>query len=1091
MCRRPLFAIPLVSILSLVSTACSGEGSSPVWHTSLDSLASITSTGGEIQNGPASFVPGAVNSAFAGNGSVYASWDNTDVANIFDSVWDNDAGSTVDLYFRGDHWDDHFGDSGFWTVVDRYSGNDGYFITSVRDGSLRFPYKDSFTGYSEAPHLTDITLANDVTYRLTVRQYDTNFEVYLDGGAYSNSSPIYTDYTWNETIAFPEYNTGPPGGREMNVGNRSSFFGGILQTGEWVDNVRVYNGYYTPADIDAGSQGPLGDLNEDGMVYFQDVNIMMANWLDNDCNTAEGNLDENDPVDFVDFAIMGSMWLTGARVTIIQQPTNLVVYEGETAIFSVSTTGPEPITYQWQKDGFDLSDRGRNSGATTDALQIADVEAVDAGNYRCVVMNDYTTVISDEATLTVTAGVPTGRQTLYEVTTGRRYILYVPADYSPYKSYPLVISSHGTSQNGDTEMDSTGPNSGYDRGTPTWPTLAEDYDVIVACPDMTGAHGNPDNQLDPGQLDELASDDNVIMHIIAEIQATYNINTYRTLITGFSGGGHVAHYTGLRHPDVFSSLCARHGNFNVEEAPSPLPDGALNMNVYIFTGTNDSVYGTDEAISWYLAQGFEYVDTNDFDTYPSSEHTTDRHHALSWFLNLSLSLIGTSPSGHYITYNGEALMLIGDSGTQCAAQNSNLDHREWIDDCNDRGVRAVHVWAFVAVRQKQDGSQIEDRWGYVIPDVVPWARKTSGPLALDQRYQWDLKSFDEGPGGDMTHYWPRMRDMCSYAKSKDMLVGITMFTGWSKHDYSWVFHPLNIDNGGHLTDKNDAVTIASPGTEVWPEPWSDGWSNAKKTQWVWEQLSIKAINELGSMGNVFFIFFDEHSYSEGNMGDHFRDIFRSRGQIWVDWNARRSSVDWVMSDTFGGDDKNSNAVSGFNGSPVRPYLFLEGEPYMGDGVRAAIWTFSMGGGNYFFHADAGQETVHTGIMGYDPYVSDGDKGMAKRDWLGHVGRFFNEYVDDLNSMLPSNGLSSSGTYCLSDSGRQYVVYSKIGSPATFSLNVSATVGKILDCRFYDPNDGQFEPTFQRTGGSSSEPFDKPDPNTDDWVLHIVGRPVSR
>ena len=122
-------------------------------------------------------------------------------------------------------------------------------ITSVRNGSLRFPYKDSYTGYNEAPHLTGITLDNDVTYRLTVRQHDTDFEVYLDGGAYSNSSPIYADYTWNETIAFPQYNAGPPGGREMNIGNRSQWFGGTLQSGEWVDNVRVFNGYYTPAEI--------------------------------------------------------------------------------------------------------------------------------------------------------------------------------------------------------------------------------------------------------------------------------------------------------------------------------------------------------------------------------------------------------------------------------------------------------------------------------------------------------------------------------------------------------------------------------------------------------------------------------------------------------------------------------------------------------------------------------------------------------------------------------------------------------------------------------------------------------------------------
>ena len=77
--------------------------------------------------------------------------------------------------------------------------------------------------------------------------------------------------------------------------------------------------------------------------------------------------------------------------------------------------------------------------------------------------------------------------------------------------------------------------------------------------------------------------------------------------------------------------------------------------------------------------------------------------------------------------------------------------------------------------------------------------------------------------------------MCSYAKNKDMLVGITIFTGWSKHDYSWVFHPLNINNGGHLTNKEDAVIIVSPGSEVWEETWSDSWANSKKTQWVWEQ----------------------------------------------------------------------------------------------------------------------------------------------------------------------------------------------------------------------------------------------------------------
>ncbi len=1300
--KKQRMVVCLVALLSFYSCSLDGvQGApDPIWHCSLDNLDSITIDGGAIVDGSASFVPGAIDNAFAGNGNVYASWDNTEVENIFGS-WNNSLGSTVDLYFHGDHWDAHSGDSGFWSVVDRLDGNDGYFILSVRDGSLRFPYKDSYTNYNQAPHLTGIPLANNVTYRLTVRQLNNNFEVYLDGGAYSNSSPVYSDNTWSQTISFPEYNGGSgSSGRHMNVGNRSVWFDGTLQSGEWVDHIRVYNGYYTPAELGdprGDEDCPISDMDDDCDVDMLDLQIVLKQWLnvdfptqglvahwkldgdsydstgnhdgiiygnpiwdpngyidgalsldgdgdyidvsnpsslkpnlpitlaawiklaelgdyqviinldekDNDYSTRfygavlfvwntgqlvasfgdgqpnyssrykmgttilqthtwnhvaavirgandfnlyidghddggeyggdggamvysdgnsqigsrngtalflhgdiddariydralrsdevgilanEADLNKDGSVNLDDFTILAAEWLFGTQVSITRQPENLTLYEGNTATFTVSAESAEPISYQWQKNTVDLNDGGDISGVTTDTLQITNTETSDEGQYRCVVSNIFNSVISDEATLTVTFGVPVGRQTLYDATTNRRYILYVPMDYNPpQKLYPLIISSHGTSQNGDTEMDSTGPNSGYDRGTPTWPTLAEDNDVIVACPDMTGAYGESGCAVSSTHLSQLASDDTAIMAIINDIEATYDIDTNKIMLTGFSGGGNVVHYVGLRHPDVFNAICARHGNFHEDETPSPLPNGAVDTDVYIFTGTNDGVCGTNEAIAWYTAQGFNYLDTDYFSTYPSSEHTTDRHHALNWFLNLNLEV---SANGHYVRYHGQNLLLIGDSGTQCATQNSNLDYRQWIDDCAARGIKAIHVWSFMGARQKQDGSVIESRWGYVYPCVTPWARHTSGPLANDQLYQWDLQSLDEGPDGDLTHYWPRMRDMCQYAKSKGVLVGYTMFTGWIKgNSNAWPYHPFNVANGGHLTTYPDAgVTIESPGTEVWQEIYSDAWSNAKKTQWIWEQFSLKAINELGSIGNVFFVFFDEHSYTEGNMGDHFRDFFRSRGQVWMDWNARRSTIDWVMSGTFGGDDKNSNAVSGFNGSPARPYFFLEGEPYMGDGVRTAIWTFTIGGGNYFFHADAGQETVTTGIMVYDPSSTppgQKDKVLERLSWLGHASTFFNQYVDDLDSLSPANGLTSStpGVYCLADNGREYVVYSKIGAAVNFTVNLSAAAGKTLNCRFYNPQNGVFNSTFQRSGGNSAESFSKPDSN--DWVLHIV------
>jgi hypothetical protein len=454
--------------------------------------------------------------------------------------------------------------------------------------------------------------------------------------------------------------------------------------------------------------------------------------------------------------------------------------------------------------------------------------------------------------------------------------------------------------------------------------------------------------------------------------------------------------------------------------------------------------------------------------------------------------ISVSPSGHYVTSKGKTLMVIADSATQCVMQDANIDYRLWIDDCAARGIRGVHLWSFKAPKQKQDGSLIEDRFGYVYPGITPWPRKTTGRDATDQFKQWNLQAFDEGADGAPNHYWPRLRDLCRYAKSKDMLVGITVFFGWPKWNTAerpdWAYHPFNAVNGGPVTDDGKMVTQAQlieiPGTEVWMETWSDAWSARKKTQWIWEQFCKKLIEDLAPFGNVFFVFMDEHSYSEGNAGDHFLRFFASRGQLWVDWDKRRSAVAFVCSDTAEQKDRNAAAGRGFRQEPTRPYFLLEGGPYRGDSVRTSLWTFSVGGGHYTFHADEGQETVRTGIMGYDPRVPGGDKGMDKRDWLGHASRFFNQHVVGLDRLTPHNELVAVGSYCLADPGREYVIYTPIGSRAGFTVNLEAAAAKTLNCRFYDPRFGRFEAAFTRQGGGT-ESFVKPRLESADWVLHVT------
>lgn len=475
------------------------------------------------------------------------------------------------------------------------------------------------------------------------------------------------------------------------------------------------------------------------------------------------------------------------------------------------------------------------------------------------------------------------------------------------------------------------------------------------------------------------------------------------------------------------------------------------------------------------------ADSNDegsFRCVVTSAFGTATSNAADLTLQECSGIMGISQSKHFVTYNNQTVFMVGDNATQTMMQNKNMNYRQWVDDCDARGIRSVHIWSFVPPRQKQDGSKIESRWGYVYPGATPWARNTSGSLATDQLYRWNLRTFDESAGG----YWQRLRDLCAYAKTKNMLVGITVFFGWPKDDADWLYHPFNSVNGGHLTTKTDVAQIYSPGTEVFTETWSDAWPNTKKTQWVWEKFSKKLIDDCGSMGNVWFEFMDEHSYTEGNMGDHFLTFFKSRGMIWGDWDARRSNVDIVYQQPSG-TDKNSGTVTYVTKTPTRPFVMLESGPYMGTDFRTAFWTTAIGGGHYHYQSDSDQETATTGCMGYDPNVANSNRTAYKSrlSWLGHCSRLFNEHVTYIDQLVPSNGLCSSGIYALAYPGREYVAYAKIGSTSTFTVNLGAVAGTAI-CRWYNPQTGVYGTQFTRSGGSTQS-FTKPDAN--DWALHIT------
>lgn len=444
------------------------------------------------------------------------------------------------------------------------------------------------------------------------------------------------------------------------------------------------------------------------------------------------------------------------------------------------------------------------------------------------------------------------------------------------------------------------------------------------------------------------------------------------------------------------------------------------------------------------------------------------------------------PDGHWINYDGHRVILVGDSGTQCVMQNLNVDYRRWIDNCAAAGLNAVHIWSFMGPRQQRDGKVIEPRYGYLYPGVTPWARRDSAsPVANDGWSQWDLCRFDEGDDPNK-HYWPRLRDLCRYAKQKHLIVGITVFFGWPKHNPSdWAYHPLNIINGGHLTDSHPIVEavqrIEQPDREILNQAWSDSWPTERKTQYVWERFAAKLLKETQSFSNTVYVFMDERSYSEGNCGDHFNRFFKRRGAFWIDGQLRRETVDAVVTGHGPGRDINTTARIAFSHHPIRPFFEFELPPYRGAAVRRNLYACVLGGGSYFFHDDEQQETVTTGIMGYDPNVRDSRRAaVARRQrWLGIAGRILNQQVRDLSGMRPENErVSPTGNYCLARTGSEYVVYAATGGP--IRLHVSNPAGTFRVTRI-NPRTGSRQVIVPDTQANE---LTIPLPQHSDWVAVI-------
>jgi hypothetical protein len=108
---------------------------------------------------------------------------------------------------------------------------------------------------------------------------------------------------------------------------------------------------------------------------------------------------------------------------IVLPPQSQAALFGANLTLAVAASGSQPLTYQWQFNGTNLTDDAHLNGSQTNMLSITYLQSGDAGSYRVVVSNTYGAITSSVGTLTVTAPPPSFTGTQFNPGTGMAFQL--------------------------------------------------------------------------------------------------------------------------------------------------------------------------------------------------------------------------------------------------------------------------------------------------------------------------------------------------------------------------------------------------------------------------------------------------------------------------------------------------------------------------------------------------------------------------------------------------------------------------------------------------------------------------------------------
>jgi predicted peptidase len=154
---------------------------------------------------------------------------------------------------------------------------------------------------------------------------------------------------------------------------------------------------------------------------------------------------------------------------------------------------------------------------------------------------------------------------------GMPYRLYVPENYDPSKSYPLVLFLHGGGERGSDNEKQLLAND----GAVIWaaPENQAKHPAFVLAPQARnvwdggfGLTRDSNNLISLSRVFEFSQDLNTAYEILEKVRSEYTIDSNRLYSTGLSQGGFGVYNLNIKYPDLFAAMVPISGGGDPSQA---------------------------------------------------------------------------------------------------------------------------------------------------------------------------------------------------------------------------------------------------------------------------------------------------------------------------------------------------------------------------------------------------------------------------------------------------------------------------------------------------------------------------------------------